>query len=71
MLLVVYVPFGLLATILSSALGLDIATDQVIHGRDLFKEAVLEMVLVAFLSPFLCSIQYLYYHDLKLRRQVH
>ena len=69
MLLVVYVPFGLLAAMLSSALGLDIATDQVIHGRDLFKEAVLEMVLVAFLSPFLYSIQYLYFHDLKLRRQ--
>jgi hypothetical protein len=71
LLLMIYIPFGLLAAILSSAFGLDVAPDQAVHGRDLFKEAVLEMVLVAFLSPFLCSIQYLYYHDLKLRRQAH
>jgi hypothetical protein len=67
--LVLYIPFVLLGMLLSSMLGFDLDPGQAVHARDLFKQAVLDMVLVAFLSPFVFSIQYLYYRDLKLRRQ--
>ena len=70
LLLIIYVPFMLLGAMLSSMLGFDLDPGQAVHARDLFKQAVLDMVLVAFLSPFVFSIQYLYYRDLKLRRQV-
>jgi len=69
LLLIVYVPLFLLSATLSSALGFDQGPGQALHARDIFKQAVLDMVLVAFLSPFVFSIQYLYYRDLKLRKQ--
>ncbi|HEY3643829.1 MAG TPA: hypothetical protein VGM16_00710 [Gammaproteobacteria bacterium] len=68
--LVLYIPFMLLGMMLSTMLGFDLDPGQALHARDLFKQAVLDMVLVAFLAPFMFSIQYLYYRDLKLRRQV-
>ena len=71
MLLLVTIPPLLLISILSAAFGIDFGTmdDPVVHGRDLFKQAVLQMVFLAFCGPFYYSILFLYYHDLKLRRQ--
>lgn len=71
MLAVVYVPVFLLVMILSSGLDIGVAPGQAVHARDIFKEAVLELVVWAFLLPFIYSIKYLYFHDLKLRRQAH
>ena len=64
-----YVAFALLGMLLSSVFGLGLDAGQTVHARDLFKAAVLDMVLVAFLSPFVFCIQFLYYRDLKLRKQ--
>lgn len=69
LLLILYIPLLLLISILSSAFGLTVDPNQALHARDLFKQAVLGMVLVALFSPLILSAQYLYYHDLKLRRQ--
>jgi len=69
LMLLIYVPFDLVVRIFAAILGLDAGANDSLHGRDLFKEAVLEMVLLAVLAPFFFSIQYLYYHDLKLRKQ--
>jgi hypothetical protein len=38
-------------------------------GRDFFSQTVLQMVFLAFFGPFIYSILFLYYHDLKLRKQ--
>lgn len=65
-----YLAFALLDILLSSAFGLGLDAGQPVHARDLFKAAVLDMVLVAFLSPFVFCIQFLYYRDLKLRKQM-
>jgi hypothetical protein len=71
LLLLITIPPLLLITILSASLGIDFGSvdNPVVRGRDLFKQAVLEMVFFAFCGPFFYSIMYLYYHDLKLRRQ--
>ncbi len=71
LLLMVTIPPLLIISILSAALGISFGSmdDPVVHGRDLFKQAVLEMVFFAFCGPFYYSILFLYYHDLKLRKQ--
>lgn len=69
--LLIGIPPIMVAGLLSSMLGLGSDVAQALHGRDVFKEAVVDMVVLAFIAPFFYSIQYLYYHDLKLRKQVH
>lgn len=69
--LLVYIPLFLAVSIVAAILGIGTgnASDAAVHGRDLFKQGVLEMVALAFFGPFIYSILYVYYHDLKLRRQ--
>lgn len=69
--LILYVFPLLLGATFSSMFGFDIGPGETLHARDLFKDAVLDMVVMAFLLPFVFSIQFLYYRDLKLRRQGH
>jgi len=71
LLVLIYLPLFVLMAIAASILGIDVGSmgDAPLRGRDLFEEAVLEMVFLAVFSPFVYSIMYLYYHDLKLRKQ--
>lgn len=70
MLVLVYLPILVLVSILASMLGIGPGgLDSPLRGRDIFAEAVLEMVCLAVFSPFFYSILYVYYHDLKLRQQ--
>jgi len=71
MLLLVFVPPWMLLAVLSGGLGLDNGNpnDLSITGRDLFEQGVLEMVFISLLGPFIYSVLYVYYHDLKLRKQ--
>lgn len=70
MLLLVFIPLGIAAAVLASPFSVDLAETQAAFdtGRDLFKREVVEMVLLALTGPFIYSILYLYYRDLKLRR---
>lgn len=70
MLILVYLPLFFLASIVASLLGIGAAGfDAPLRGRDIFGEAVVEMVFLAVFSPFAYSILYVYYRDLKLRKQ--
>ena len=55
----------------AALLGLDLGStgDTAVTGRAMFGQAVLEMVFLAVFGPFVDSILYVYYHDLKLRKQ--
>lgn len=71
LLVLMFVPLWVLLAILSGLLGIDTSTsaDMTVTGRGLFGQGVLEMVFVAVFSPFGYSILYVYYYDLKLRKQ--
>lgn len=70
MVVLVYLPLLVLVSIVVSMLGIGPSgLDAPLRGRDVFAEAVVEMVLVAMYSPFIYSILYIYYHDLRLRKQ--
>lgn len=65
------VPLWVLIAILSGLMGIDAgnATEMTISGRGLFEQGVVEMVCLALFMPFGYSILYVYYHDLKVRKQ--
>ncbi|HSN17895.1 MAG TPA: hypothetical protein VLV87_06755 [Gammaproteobacteria bacterium] len=70
MLVLVYLPLLVLVSILASLLGIGPSSlEAPLRGRDIFAEAVLEMVCLAIFTPFIYSILYVYYRDLKLRKQ--
>ena len=70
MLAMVYLPLLILMSIVASMLGIGPSDlDAPLRGRDIFSEAVLEMVLFAVFGPFIYSILYVYYQDLKLRKR--
>lgn len=70
MLLLVYLPLLVVMSIVASMLGIGAGgLDAPLRGRDIFAEAVLEMVFLAVFSPFINSILYVYYRDLQLRKQ--
>ena len=71
MLLMMLLPLSVLLAIVSAMLGLDTGTmsDAGTTGRIVFEQTVLEMVFAALIGPFLYSILYVYYRDLKLRKQ--
>lgn len=71
LLILIFVPLWVLMAITSGLLGIDAgnSTDMSVTGRALFEQGVLEMVCFALLAPFGYSILYLYYHDLRLRKQ--
>lgn len=70
MLILVWLPLLLGVTMVASMLGIGTnALEAPLRGRDVFAEAVLEMVFLAVLSPFVYSILYVCYLDLKLRKQ--
>ena len=71
MLLMIFVPMWVLLGILGTLFGLNGGDPGTltINGRGLFEQGVLEMVCFALLGPFGYSILYMYYHDLKLRKQ--
>lgn len=71
LLVLMFVPLWVLVAIVSGLLGIDTSSsaDMSVTGRALFEQGVLEMVLVAVFAPFGYSILYVYYHDLKLRKQ--
>ena len=71
LLLMMILPCYILISIVGAMLGLDTGAigEAGMTGRALFGQTVLEMVFAAFLGPFFYSILYVYYHDLKLRKQ--
>lgn len=70
MLALIYLPLLVVMSIIAAMLGIGTGgLEASLRGRDIFAEAVLEMVFVAVFSPFIYSILYVYYHDLKLRKQ--
>ena len=70
MVVLVYLPILVLVSIVASMLGIGPSgMDAPLRGRDIFAEAVLEMVCLAVFGPFIYSILYVYYRDLKLRQQ--
>jgi len=70
MLVLVYLPLLVLMSVIASMLGIGASgLDAPLRGRDIFSEAVLEMVFLAVFGPFIYSVLYVYYHDLKLRKQ--
>lgn len=69
MVLLIYVPLFIAESILGAMLGLGPSSNDAVHGRDIFAQAVLHMVFLALCSPFIYSTLFLYYHDLKLRKQ--
>lgn len=71
LLVLMFVPPWVLVAIVSGLLGIDAgnSADMSITGRVLFEQGVLEMVCFALLAPFGYSILYVYFHDLKLRKQ--
>ena len=71
MLVLVWLPLLVSVSAIASMLGIGAnGLDAPLRGRDIFAEAVLEMVCLALFGPFIYSIFYVYYHDLKLRQQV-
>lgn len=71
LLLMMILPYYILLSIVSVMLGLDMGGmgDSGMSGRALFEQSVLEMIFFALSGPFFYSILYVYYHDLKLRKQ--
>ena len=70
LMLLVFLPLQVLETVVASLLGLDPGStqDPWPTGRVLFQHAVLDMVFTAGFGPFVYSILYVYYRDLKLRK---
>ena len=64
-------PLWVLFAIVSGLMGIDAgnSSDLTITGRGMFEQGVLDMVFFALFAPFGYSILYVYYHDLKLRKQ--
>lgn len=71
LLLIMVLPYYILLSIVGVLLGLDTGGmgQTGITGRALFEQCVLEMIFFAMAGPFFYSILYVYYHDLKLRKQ--
>lgn len=71
LLLLMFVPLWLVVAIASGIMGIDTgsSTDMTVTGRGLFEQGVVQMVFYALCSPFVYSVLYVYYHDLKLRKQ--
>ena len=71
MFLLIFLPLSVLVAIVAALLGLDLGSmsETAATGRTMFGQTVLEMVLAAVFGPFIYSIFYVYYHDLKLRKQ--
>lgn len=70
LLLLMFVPLGVLLGIMSAVLGIDPGSATLaVTGRNLFAQTVLEMVFAAVFGPFIYCVLYVYYHDLKLRKQ--
>lgn len=70
-LVLVFLPLQVLESVAAALLGLDPGStkDYWPTGRILFQHAVLDMVFTAGFGPFVYSILYVYYQDLKLRKQ--
>lgn len=70
LLLLMFVPLWLVVAIASGVMGIDTgnSTEMTVTGRALFEQGVVEMVFYALCSPFVYSVLYVYYHDLKLRK---
>ena len=70
--LLIFLPLSVLVAIVATMLGLDLGgmSEAASTGRSVFGQTVLEMVVAAAFGPFIYSIFYLYYHDLKLRKQI-
>ncbi|HET7174519.1 MAG TPA: hypothetical protein VFK21_00790 [Gammaproteobacteria bacterium] len=71
LLLLMVVPLWLVVAIASGLMGIDTGSsaDMTVTGRGLFEQGVVQMVFYALCSPFVYSVLYVYYHDLKLRKQ--
>lgn len=71
LLILMLVPVWVLLAIVSGLLGIDAgnSAELALTGRNLFEQGVLQMVFFALCAPFFYSILYVYYHDLKLRKQ--
>lgn len=69
MVLLIYLPLFIAESVLGAMLGIGSGAHDAVHGRDIFAQEVLNMVFLAVCGPFIYSILFLYYHDLKLRKQ--
>lgn len=71
LLILMFVPLWVMVAIVSGLLGIDSgsSSDMSVTGRGLFEQGVVEMVFYALCAPFGYSILYVYYHDLRLRKQ--
>ena len=71
LLVLMLLPLWVLVAIASGLLGIDAGNpgEMTITGRGMFEQGVLDMVFFALFAPFGYSILYVYYHDLKLRKQ--
>lgn len=71
LIILMFVPVWVLVAIVSGLIGIDAGspTDMSVTGRALFEQGVVEMVFYALCAPFGYSILYVYYHDLRLRKQ--
>lgn len=71
LLILMVLPLWVLLAIVSGLMGIDAgnSADLTITGRGMFEQGVLDMVFFALFAPFGYSILYVYYHDLKLRKQ--
>jgi len=71
LLILMVLPLWVLLAIVSGLMGIDTgnSADLTITGRGMFEQGVLDMVFFALFAPFGYSILYVYYHDLKLRKQ--
>lgn len=70
--LALFFPLVMAATLLAGVLGIDVFSAQgdFPTGRTLLEESVVSMVLESLFWPFGLSVLCLYYHDLKLRKQL-
>jgi hypothetical protein len=71
LLLVMFVPIWMFMSVVGGLIGIDAGNSEemTVTGRSMFEQGVLSMVFYAVLWPFLYSILYVYFHDLKLRKQ--
>lgn len=71
LLILIFLPLQVLQSIVAALLGIGgaAAGDTWPLGREVFKQSVVEMVSNAVFGPFIYSILFIYYRDLKLRKQ--
>jgi len=71
LLILIFLPLHVLEAVVGGLLGIDsgAAVGAWPSGRQVFQQAVVEMVSSAVFGPFIYSILFVYYHDLKLRKQ--